>query len=260
MVRNVTSLLLVGVLAVVLTGSQTPADAARPQRDVVGGERATDGMFPWMVRLSMGCGGALIAPRVVLTAGHCVQDSGPDTSIEVTAGDVNLKSPNVIAAQSVQVIQAPNFSGETRGNDWAVIQLDRTLSLPMLALSRGEAGDQGPFTVMGWGQTSEASMRQQVRLRYASVPLVADAECATDYRGAGVDLILDDSICAGKTGVDTCQGDSGGPMVRRDVTGRWLQVGIVSWGLGCARPGFPGVYTQVSTFRSRIKAAMRKLS
>jgi secreted trypsin-like serine protease len=49
-------------------------------------------------------------------------------------------------------------------------------------------------------------------------------------------------------------------MVRRDRTGRWLQVGIVSWGLGCARDGYPGVYTQVSTFRTAIKAAIRKIS
>jgi secreted trypsin-like serine protease len=260
MVRNVASWVLVGVLALVLTGSQIPADATRPQRDVVGGDRATDGMFPWMVRLSMGCGGALIAPRVVLTAGHCVQGSGPDDSIEITAGHVDLKSPTVITAQSVQVVRAPNFSGETRGNDWAVIQLDRTLGLPTLGLSQGKAGNEGPFTVMGWGQTSEGAMRQQMRLRYAAVPVVADAECATDYEQVGVELNAEDSICAGRTGVDTCQGDSGGPMVRRNAKGRWLQVGIVSWGLGCARPGFPGVYTQVSTFRPKIKAAMRRLS
>ena len=49
-------------------------------------------------------------------------------------------------------------------------------------------------------------------------------------------------------------------MVRRDGDGGWVQVGIVSWGLGCARDGYPGVYTQVSTFRKAIRAATRKLS
>jgi secreted trypsin-like serine protease len=260
MVRNVASLLFAGVLTVVLTASQIPAGAIRPAREVVGGVPAPEGRFPWMVRLSMGCGGALIAPRVVLTAGHCVQGTGPDDGIVIITGSVNLKSPNVITAKSVEVVRAPDFSGETRGDDWAVIKLDRTLDLPTLGLSQGELGNHGPFTIMGWGQTSEGSMRQQNRLRYGTVPVVADAECAADYHEAGVELVPEDSICAGKPGVDTCQGDSGGPMVRRNPEGRWLQVGIVSWGLGCARAGFPGVYTQVSTFRSMIKAAMRRLS
>jgi secreted trypsin-like serine protease len=69
-------------------------------------------------------------------------------------------------------------------------------------------------------------------------------------------------ICAGNLahgGVDACQGDSGGPLVRRDGNGQYVEVGIVSWGVGCARKGDPGVYAQVSTFRNAIEAAVAKL-
>lgn len=52
-------------------------------------------------------------------------------------------------------------------------------------------------------------------------------------------------ICAGVTGKDSCQGDSGGPVVAGSGDNR-SQVGIVSWGLGCARRGYPGVYTNVA--------------
>jgi secreted trypsin-like serine protease len=60
-------------------------------------------------------------------------------------------------------------------------------------------------------------------------------------------------------GIDTCQGDSGGPMFRRDANNAWIQVGIVSWGDGCARRGKPGVYTEVSAFASKIAAAAATL-
>ena len=68
-------------------------------------------------------------------------------------------------------------------------------------------------------------------------------------------------VCAGypQGGTDTCQGDSGGPMFRRDASNAWIQVGIVSWGDGCARPNAPGVYTQVSTFASSIASAAASL-
>jgi secreted trypsin-like serine protease len=266
MVRNVTSLLLASAIATMLAVTQIPASADRPAgssdpiREVVGGADAAEGAFPWMVRLSMGCAGALVAPRVVLTAGHCVDGSGPDTDISVIAGAVDLQSPDAITLRSTEVFRPPGFRSETRGDDWAVIRLEHELDLPTLELSQGKSGDMGVFTIMGWGQTSETALRQQRRLRYATVPAVPDSRCAAQYRKAGVKVVTGESICAGRAGVDTCQGDSGGPMVRRDAAGRWLQVGIVSWGLGCARQGYPGVYSQVSAFRTAIKAAVRKLS
>jgi secreted trypsin-like serine protease len=260
MVRNVVSLLLIGTVALAGLAPARADEGRRPVREVVGGDLAPAGRFPWMVRLSMGCGGTLIAPRVVLTAGHCLAGSGPDTSIAVTAGVVDLNSPDAITARSVAVLRAPGFRSETRGNDWAVVALDRAIDRPTIELTRGDARNTGAFVVMGWGLVREGAGQQERRLRYATVSTVPDADCATDYRGAGVDLVARDSICAGGHGVDTCQGDSGGPMVRRGKSGRWVQVGIVSWGLGCARDGYPGVYTQVSTFRTAIKAASRKIT
>jgi secreted trypsin-like serine protease len=263
MVRNVVSGVVAGTIAVVLAVTQLPAAAHRPVREVVGvvgGDEAAAGQFPWMVRLSMGCGGALVAPRVVLTAGHCVDGTGPDDSITVTAGATDLKARTAIEVHSVSVIRAAGFRNETRGDDWAVVQLSKALDLPTLDLSPAKSSDTGPFTIMGWGQTGENSMRQQRRLRYATVPLVSDSKCAAAYRNAGVDLVADEMICAGRAGVDTCQGDSGGPMVKRDATGKWIQVGITSWGLGCARAGYPGVYTQVSNFRTAIRVAVHRLT
>jgi secreted trypsin-like serine protease len=263
MVGNAAALLLSGVLAAVMSIGATPAiggGAADPIQEVVGGQLASDGDFPWMVRLSMGCGGALTAPRVVLTAGHCVNGTGPESGIQVLAGTADLTARGAVVAHSVSVFRAEGFRGEIYGADWALVELDRDLGLPTLPVARSVVGARAKVTLLGWGQTSEKGLEQQDRLRYGTVPVVSDSACAQAYRPFGVRLVPAESICAGDKVVDACQGDSGGPMVRRDATGRWVQVGIVSWGLGCARDGYPGVYTQLSTFRTAIRAATRKLS
>jgi secreted trypsin-like serine protease len=260
MVRNAARLLV--LIAVFCVGTvPARADTSTPGRaGVVGGDLVPDSRFPWMVRLSMGCGGALTAPQVVLTAGHCVTGTGPDDTIGVIAGVTDLQSPSALTAKSVEVYRAPGFRDETRGDDWALIKLDHPLDLPTLLLTKSATSDLGDFTILGWGQISEAALRQQTKLRFATVPAVTDETCAAEYSKAGVELVADEMLCAGGQGTDTCQGDSGGPMVRQNGKGEWVQVGIVSWGLGCARTGYPGVYSQISTFRAQIRAATKRLS
>jgi secreted trypsin-like serine protease len=243
----------------------TPA-AGRPaghqdQRiEVVGGVRAAEGAFPWVVRLSVGCDGALAAPRFVLTAAHCVGRTGANSSILVAAGSVDLHSSRTIQVRSDYVRRAPGYHYATSGDDWALIRLARPLDLPTLPLAPDSHYNSGTFTIMGWGATSENSSAQQRYLRTAQVRYVSDSACDKAYSASGNGIVASDMICAGDLshgGVDSCQGDSGGPMVRRDAAGRWIEVGIVSWGIGCAEARYPGVYTQVSTFAADISKAMR---
>ncbi|MET9509304.1 serine protease [Streptomyces flavidovirens] len=224
------------------------ASASTPP--VVGGTRAAQGEFPFMVRLSMGCGGSLYAKDIVLTAAHCVSGSGNNTSITATAGVVDLQSSSAIKVKSTKVLQAPGYNGT--GKDWALIKLAKPIELPTLKIADTTAYNSGTFTVAGWGAAREGGGQQRYLLK-AQVPFVSDTSCKRSYP----ELVAGEEICAGFTegGVDTCQGDSGGPMFRRDNTNAWIQVGIVSWGNGCARPNYPGVYTEVSTFAAAIKSA-----
>merc|ERR1712189_154770 len=98
-------------------------------------------------------------------------------------------------------------------------------------------------SVSGWGTTSEGGSLGKTLMK-VTVPVVSDDDCRDAY---GVSEIADSMICAGleQGGKDSCQGDSGGPF----MCGSQLS-GVVSWGYGCAEPGYPGVYTQTSYFIS----------
>jgi secreted trypsin-like serine protease len=250
-------------LAVVLPTASAYAAPAPPGASpgVVGGTRAAQGEFPWVVRLSVGCGGALITTQVVLTAGHCVSRTGATTSITVTAGVVDLNSASRIQVRSTFVSRSPSFVDVDQGNDWSLIKLASPINLPTLRIATNTSFDSGNFTVMGWGSTSEGGGQQRF-LRKATVPFVSDTACGSAYRDAGFNFVNNAMICAGNLangGVDTCQGDSGGPMVHADGAGGFVEVGIVSWGQGCAEPGFPGIYTQVSTYAAQINSALANL-
>ncbi|WP_030794476.1 S1 family peptidase [Streptomyces sp. NRRL S-920] len=235
-----------------VAASAAPDPAPQPSERIVGGTTAKQGEFPFMVRLSMGCGGSLYAKNIVLTAAHCVDGSGNNTSITATAGVVDLRSSSAIKVKSTKVLQAPGYNG--KGKDWALIKLAKPIDLPTLKIAKDTKYNNGNFTVAGWGADREGGAQQRYLLK-ATVPFVSDADCKAAY---GADLTPGEEICAGNLaqgGIDTCQGDSGGPMFRKDEAGAYIQVGVVSWGNGCARPKFPGVYTEVSTFATDIERA-----
>uniref|UniRef100_A0A8C5D5B9 Peptidase S1 domain-containing protein n=1 Tax=Gouania willdenowi TaxID=441366 RepID=A0A8C5D5B9_GOUWI len=138
------------------------------------------------------------------------------------------------------------YDQESNDYDLALLKLDR----PASALLAGHARPAclPPPThqleagllcwVTGWGAMREGASNT---LQKVDVRLVSEDACVRSYG----DLVTPRMLCAGyRSGKkDACQGDSGGPLVCQESSGRWFLAGVVSWGRGCGRPDYYGVYT-----------------
>merc|ERR1739844_894339 len=163
-------------------------------------------------------------------------------------------SPQDIAVSKVMLHE--DYDSWTISNDICLLKLEESADFSSSVIGSislpysGEEYDAGTScTVSGWGTTSEGGSLGKVLMK-VTVPVVSDDDCRDAY---GQSEVADSMICAGldQGGKDSCQGDSGGPF----MCGSELS-GIVSWGYGCAEPGYPGVYTQTSYFIDWLNSHM----
>ncbi|MFG3104799.1 S1 family peptidase [Streptomyces sp. NPDC048182] len=231
-----------------------PSAVAAPE-PIVGGTTTTTSAYPFVMQITDAsqnqfCGGTLVAPTKVVTAAHCMV--GETTrSVRVVGGRTNLNGTNGTVAKVSRIWVNPGYTDATNGDDVAVLTLAG--SMPYAPVKYVSASDTGVYAtgasarILGWGTTRENGSSSN-QLRTATVPLVSDSSCRTSY---GSDFVASDMVCAGlpSGGVDTCQGDSGGPLLLGGVL-----AGITSWGEGCARAGYPGVYTRLTTFSGLVSA------
>ena len=99
-------------------------------------------------------------------------------------------------------------------------------------------------TVSGWGLLEETARKGSNTLQFVTLPVLTHDMCENAY-GRFVDISSELQFCAGNSdGQDACAGDSGGPFVILS-DGKYTLTGVVSYGRGCARAEYPGVYTKV---------------
>ncbi|MFN2395050.1 MAG: trypsin-like serine protease [Bacteroidales bacterium] len=232
---------------------------------IVGGEDVDILDYPWQISLQLRppygtahfCGGTIVNDEWIITASHCVvfDDTELDpVQIRIRAGFTSLSSTEGTYHNVSEIIMHPDYG--TTGNehqfDIALLRLSNTIDLDdpaktkvgIVTLNDAASGLTDPDVmakVSGWGALSFGGPSPDI-LQAVEVPIVGgNASYPPSY-------ITSDMIMAGAPDQDACQGDSGGPLVVPDGQGWYKIAGVVSWGVGCGSPGYPGVYARVSYF------------
>lgn len=218
---------------------------------VIGGSAASTKTYPWVVKLvGTDCGGALIAPKKVLTAGHCARATKIVQGRDASSGSGGREFA-VTARAVAPRFQLISVSPDLHFDDVAVLTLEKEVTgvTPVKFASSNDGDLYRPGNtgmVFGWGAHSVGHLAE------ATVPVVSDSCFDGPYRNGKQDpaSMKRSLFCAGDTKHDACDGDSGGPLLINDEL-----AGIVSGGGingGCAQKGYPGTYSRVSNYSNWI--------
>ena len=228
---------------------------------IIGGDEAVEDRYGYAVSLSDDwghfCGGSLIARDVVLSAAHCDDQGKGNYNAVVGRHSLDDKDGQKLSVR--KAMPHPDYDSDTTDNDFMLIFLKEAASdnINIVKLNTDAAIPNigAPVTVMGWGDIDPSDEQElSGELMEVEVNVISNDECddSDGKFGSYEDQITSNMLCAREEGggEDSCQGDSGGPLVIKGANPNGAddtQVGVVSWGIGCASADYPGVYARISS-------------
>ncbi|XP_026734204.1 trypsin-1-like isoform X3 [Trichoplusia ni] len=253
--RNALAIVIVGIIV------DYSVECGRVKR-VIGAEVVECGIQPRAVSLQNAsssqhlCGGTIISPYYALTAAHCVQSNEDQYVLQLNNYCVpeGAKFPT---ATVKKIIKHEKFDPVTKAHDIALLRITLHLCdkswLKEQILPKSSFGLSGECTIYGYGFQDLETKETSTELLAGKLEIVSLDECRREL-GPYVAPDYDSGmICAVGEGVDACQGDSGSPL----ICSRGKLEGISSYGMSCAVPGLPGVYTSVAAHLNWIRENMK---
>ncbi|KAH8300356.1 hypothetical protein KR044_013366, partial [Drosophila immigrans] len=232
------------------------------QKRIVGGQETEVHQYPWVAMLLYGgrfyCAGSLLNDQFLLTASHCVYGFRKERiSVRLLEHDRKMSHLQKIDRKVAEVITHPKYNARNYDNDIAIIKLDEPVEFnevlhPVCMPTPGRSFKGESAIVTGWGALKVGGPTSDT-LQEVMVPILSQDECRKSRYG---NKITDNMLCGGydEGGKDSCQGDSGGPLhIVPNGTREHQIAGVVSWGEGCAKAGYPGVYARVNRYGTWIK-------
>ncbi|ALC45870.1 CG10405, partial [Drosophila busckii] len=226
------------------------ASNRRPDGRIVNGLLAREGQFPFQLslrRLSIHlCGAAVLGDSWAITAAHCIDGH------ELQPQEYTLRLGSVQRSSGGSIVNIrtiykhPSYTATDMNFDVGLLRtvtgalfMDPNVAPVRMPGSGDKIRENMAATVSGWGHISSTDAILSSELQYTTVLTVNQRRCKEYLSNHGT--VTDAMFCAAARSTDACQGDSGGPIIAEETL-----IGVVSWGVGCADPYYPGVYTRLA--------------
>jgi secreted trypsin-like serine protease len=251
-----------------LAGVFAATTSAPPATAIIGGEAAQTGTFPSLAyvvdfqgQLAYQCTGTVIAPSLVLTAGHCAANMQTGTpfnasGFRVVTGAVDPLRPGDLVSTVLGVIVYPGLERRVDNGDVALLVLSTPTSAPPIALASPAEAKRltggTPATIVGWGKTAYEQATLTEQLQSASTVVQAHKWCRRNappfYPHSEICTITPPSYTTG-----VCQGDSGGPLLASGPSGEAIEIGVADHVYGRCSTRHPSVFASVGSIYSWVE-------